>query len=112
MELGASRVPFYVGQGSDINGGLWARNVTGNLASVTFIPRQPVSTLAVKFPAAFVHSSDSVSEINVLCDVHADEFGLHYWVYREDSAVGKKGDLMEIEYEPSDRTKRETEGKF
>jgi len=32
---------------------------------------------------------------------------LAYWVYAEDSDVGKKGDLMEIEVGPSVRVQQE-----
>ena len=66
--------------------------------------------LGVKFPAAFTHSLGSVSEVNVSCDVYSDSFGLKYWLYAEDSPVGKKGDLMEIEYGPSRRIEREVVG--
>jgi hypothetical protein len=66
--------------------------------------------LGVKFPAAFTHSLGNVSEVNVLCDVYKDSFGLQYWLYAEDFAAGKKGDLMEIEYGPSRRKERQVVG--
>jgi hypothetical protein len=44
------------------------------------------------------------------CDVYSDSFGLKYWLYAEDSAVGRKGDLMEIEYGPNRRIEREVAG--
>jgi hypothetical protein len=66
--------------------------------------------LGMKFPAAFTHGLGSVSEINVSCDVYRDKFGLEYWIFAEDSSVGKKGDLMEISYGPNRRIEREVVG--
>jgi hypothetical protein len=102
--------PLFVGEGSSINDHSWAKNVTGRLAEVAIRPRQRVSLLNVKFPSAFTHTYGSVSEINVSCDVYHDDFGLEYWIYAEDSPAGKKGDLMEIRYGPSESTRREVEG--
>ena len=63
----------------------------------------PISLLRAKFPAAFTNAFGGVSEINVSCDVYSDSFGLECWLYAEDSAAGKKGDLMRIIYGPSAR---------
>ena len=98
--------PLFVGEGSKVNDHPWAKDITGRLASVDIRPKQRVSMRGVKFPVAFTHSLGSVSEVNVACDVYSDSFGLQYWLYAEDSAVGKKGDLMEIVYGPSRRIKR------
>ena len=66
--------------------------------------------LGVTFPAVFTRSSGGISEVNVICDVYSDSFGLQYWLYAEDSAVGKKGDLMEIVYGPARRVERQALG--
>lgn len=88
---------FFVGTGKDST---VKPEFVGRLASISIRPKQRVSMLGVKFPAAFTHSLGGVSEINVSCDVYSDPFGLQYWIYSEDSQIGKKGDLMEIEYGP------------
>src|SRR5882672_1635119 len=98
--------PLFVGEGSKDNDHPWAKDITGRLASVNIRPKQRVSMRGVKFPATFTRSLGSVSEVNVACDVYSDSFGLQYWLYAEDSAVGKKGDLMEIVYGPSRRIER------
>jgi hypothetical protein len=100
----------WVGEGNTVNEHAWAHNITGRLASLNIKPKQPVSMLGVKFPAAFTHILAGVSEINVSCDVYEDSFGLQYWLYSGDSAVGKNGDLLEIVYGPSKRTKQEIVG--
>ena len=102
--------PHFVGQGNTVNGRPWAHDITGRLASVEIIPKWRVSMLGVKFPAAFTHSRGGVSEINVSCDIFSDRFGLEYWLYAEDSAAGKKGDLMQIVYGPSKRVQRQFVG--
>lgn len=89
--------PLYVGD---------AGSAKGRLAEIQVIPQQPVSMRAVNFPPTFTYSAGTVSEINVNCDVYADNDGLQYWVYAEDSAVGKKGDLMHIVYGASNERKR------
>jgi hypothetical protein len=66
--------------------------------------------LNVKFPKEFSRTFGGVSEVDVSCDVYRDDSGLAYWIYAEDSAIGKKGDLMFIEYGPSKRLMREIEG--
>jgi len=111
IELGRWRIlPFFLGEGSNVNGHAWAEDVTGRLASIDIKPKERVSMLGVRFPAAFAHNLGSVSEINVSCDVYSDSFGLEYWVYAEDSPAGKKGDLMRIVYGPSERIKRQIVG--
>jgi len=111
IELGRWQIwALYVGEGNNVNGHAWAHDITGRLASLNIKPKQRVSMLGVKFPAAFTHSLGSVSEVNVSCDVYSDSFGLKYWLYAEDSPVGKKGDLMEIEYGPSRCIEREVVG--
>jgi hypothetical protein len=102
--------PLFVGEGGNVNGHPWVEDVTGRLASVSMTPKQRVSMLGVRFPAAFTHGSGNVSEGNVICDVYSDSFGLHYWLYAEDSAVGMKGDLMEIVYGPSRGIERQAHG--
>jgi len=97
---------FWVGEGNTVNEHAWAHNITGRLASLNIKPKQPVSMQGVKFPAAFSHLLGGVSEINVSCDVYEDSFGLQYWLYSGDSSVGKNGDLLEIVYGPSKRTKQ------
>jgi hypothetical protein len=103
-------LPFYVGTENTVNGHAWAHNISGRLARLEIKPKQRISMLHVKFPVAFTHSSGSVSEINVSCDVYSDKFGLEYWIFAEDSSVGKKGDLMEIRYGPSKRLERQIVG--
>jgi hypothetical protein len=103
-------LPLYVGTGNTVNGHAWAHDISGRLESIEITPKQRVSMLHVKFPAAFTHSWGSVSEINVECDVYRDKFGLAYWIFSEDSSVGKKGDLMEISYGPSERLSRQIVG--
>jgi hypothetical protein len=102
--------PLFVGDGNKVNGHLWAQDASGRLASVRIIPKRRVSMLAVKFPAAFTHSTGGVSEINVPCDVYRDNFGLEYWIYAEDTPTGKRGDLMYIEYGPDERIERQVVG--
>jgi hypothetical protein len=102
--------PLCVGKDNKVNSHPWVHDVTGRLASIEIIPKQRVPMLGVKFPPAFTHSLGSVSEINLTCDVYSDDFGLQYWLYAEDSVIGKKGDLMKIEYGPSDRIKRQVVG--
>jgi hypothetical protein len=67
--------------------------------------------LGVKFPATFTHSLGGVSEINVSCDVYSDRFGLQYWIYSEDWRAGKKGDLEEIVYGPSEEAEQQATGR-
>jgi hypothetical protein len=111
IELSLWRIrPYFVGERSTVNGHPLAHNVTGRLASVSIKPKQRVSMLGVKFPAAFTHSFGGVAEINVECDIYRDNFGLEYWIYAEDSAAGKKGDLMEIVYGPSRCIERQVVG--
>jgi hypothetical protein len=100
----------WVGEGNTVNEHPWAHDITGRLAIITLRPKQRVSMLGVKFPAAFTHIMGGTSEINVSCDVYEDSFGLQYWIYSGDSAVGKYGDLMEIVYGPSKRAKKEIVG--
>jgi len=102
--------PLFVGEGSRVNDHPWAKDIAGRLASVDIRPKQRVSMRGVKFPVAFTHSLGSVSDVNLACDVYSDSFGLQYWLYAEDSAVGKKGDLMEIVYGPSRRIERHVLG--
>jgi hypothetical protein len=102
--------PVFVGKGNTVNGRPWAKDITGRLASISIRPKQRVSMLNVKFPKEFTHTSGGISEVNVSCDVYRDGSGLAYWIYAEDSAVGKKGDLMTIEYGPGKRLKQEIEG--
>jgi len=110
VELNSWRIQaLFVGERSSVNGHPLAKNVTGRLAMVAIRPKRRVSMLNVKFPPAFDRTSGYVSEVNVSCDVYRDSFGLEYWTYAEDSQVGKKGDLMEIRYGPSEGMKREAE---
>jgi hypothetical protein len=102
--------PSWVGEGSTVNGRPWTKNVIGRLAEVDLRPKRPVSMLKEKFPAKFTHSYGGVSEINVTCDVYSHSFGLQYWVYAEDSAVGKKRDLMRIVYGPSELLEKDVTG--
>jgi hypothetical protein len=95
--------PFFVGKSTSVDGRTGTNDVTGRLAHVQITPKEPISMLRVKFPAAFTHSVGGVSEINVSCDVYSDSFGLEYWLYANDSATRKKGDLMRIIYGPSGR---------
>jgi hypothetical protein len=101
---------LFVGKRNTVDGRPWSRDITGRLASIVVRPKKQVSMLNVKFPPTFIHSFASVSEINVSCDVYGDDSGLEYWIIGEDSAVSKKGDLMQIEYGPSQQLKREIEG--
>ena len=111
MDIGKWRIwASSVGEGSTIGGHAWAHNIVGRLASVVVRPLERVSMLDVKFPAAFTHSVGCVSEINVTCIVYKDRFGLEYWLYAENSAAGKKGDLMHIVYGPSERLEQRIVG--
>ena len=111
IELGRWRItPLFVGAGSTANGHPYLNDRIGRLASIKITPKHRVSMLGVKFPGTFTYSTGGVSEINVRCDVYSDSFGLEYWLYREDSAAGKKGDLMQIEYGPGERVKQEVIG--
>jgi hypothetical protein len=102
--------PRFVGKGNTVNGRAWTKDITGRLASISIRPKERVSMLNVKFPKEFTHTFGGVSEVNVSCDVYRDDSGLAYWIYAEYSAVGKKGDLITIEYGPSKRLKQEIEG--
>lgn len=102
--------PMFVGEGGTVNGRAWAHNIVGLLARVDLHPRERVSMLGVKFPRTFKHTVGFVSEINVSCDIYTDRYGLEYWVYAEDSAVRKRGDLMKIVYGPSERLARRIMG--
>jgi hypothetical protein len=99
--------PMFVGEGSTSNGHASAQGITGRLASVVVRPKQRVSMLGIKFPPEFSRSLGNVSEINVSCDVYSDSFGLQYWIYSEDWHDGKKGDLKEIVYGPSEKVERQ-----
>jgi len=101
--------PLFVGKQNTVNGRPWAMDITGRLATIAVRPKKRVSMSQVKFPALFTHASGTVSETNVSCDVYSNESGLTYWILAEDSDVGKKGDLMTIEYGPSKRLKQEIE---
>jgi hypothetical protein len=57
-----------------------------------------------------VFRSGTQCEINVTCDIYKDNSGLQYWLLAEDSPTGKKGDLLEIVYGPSQRTVRQIVG--
>jgi len=104
IEAGHWRIQsFFVGKGEDSK---IRPEVVGRLAEFRIRPKQRVSMLGVKFPAAFTHSFGSVSEINVSCDVYSDSFGLEYWIHSEDWRNGKKGDLYEIVYGPSKEVER------
>ena len=61
--------PLFVGKNNKVNNHPWVHDITGRLASVEIVPKQRVSMLRVRFPAAFTHSLGSVSEINLMCDV-------------------------------------------
>ena len=58
--------------------------------------------LGVTFPAVFTRSSGGISEVNVICDVYSDSFGLQYWLYAEDSAGGKKATSWKSYMDPPD----------
>jgi len=105
-------VVYWVGdyKSNTANGHLWAKDISGRLASLELIPKKPISMQGVHFPSAFSHSLGGVSEINVSCDVYSDDFGLEYWIYSDDSKVARKGDLMRIVYGPSKRLRLEIEG--
>jgi hypothetical protein len=61
-------------------------------------PRHRVSLERFKFPTVFSRSVGAVSEINVTCDIYADEFGLEYWIVSHDFPSHRKGDLLWIHY--------------
>jgi hypothetical protein len=108
IEAGYWRIQsFFVGKGKDST---VKPEFVDRLANVTLRPKQRVSMAGVQFPAAFDHSFGGVSESNVSCDVYRDSFGLQYWIYSKDSQVGKKGDLMQIEYGPDKETERQANG--
>jgi hypothetical protein len=73
-----------------------SRNRLLDIIEVT--PRNRVSLQRFKFPAVFSRISGSVSEINVTCDVYADDFGLEYWIASRDFPPLRKGDLLMIHY--------------
>ncbi|MGA2847324.1 MAG: hypothetical protein ABSF68_18085 [Candidatus Acidiferrales bacterium] len=76
------------------------------LDTLEVTPKHRISLHRFKFPTVFSRSIGSVSEINVICDIYADEFGLEYWVVSEDFPVSedspshRKGDLLMIRYGP------------
>jgi hypothetical protein len=108
VELSHWRIqPLFVGKGRDST---VRAEVVGRLASLNIRPKQRVSMLGIKFPPAFSSSMGGVSEINVSCDVYSDRFGLQYWIYSEDWRDGKKGDLHEIVYGPSEEVERQVTG--
>ena len=79
IELSQWRIrPLFIGEGKN---SAVRPEMIGRLASINVKPKQRVSMLGVKFPAAFTHSMGSVSEINVSCDVYGDSSGLEYWLY-------------------------------
>jgi hypothetical protein len=111
IEVGDWRITAnFIGKSSSINGHAFAHDIAGRLADVEISPKRRVSMLGVKFPRAFSHSRGGVSEIDVSCEIYSDSFGLQYWIYSEDSAVGKKGDLMRIVYGPSKQVEEQIEG--
>lgn len=71
------------------------------LDAIVIRPKHRVSLRRLKFPPAFSHSYGGVSEINVICDVYTDRFGLEYWVVSGDFPPYKKGDLLQIKYGPA-----------
>jgi hypothetical protein len=105
IELKRWRIqPTFLGEG------VWSHDIEGRLASVDIWPKQRVSMLGVKFPAAFTHRQFIVSEINIAFDVYSDSFGLQYWIFAQNSAGGKKDDLWKIVYGPSEKIKQQIEG--
>jgi hypothetical protein len=70
------------------------------LDTIEVTPRHRVSLRRFKFPALFSRGSGGVSEINVTCDIYADEFGLEYWIVSQDFPSHRKGDLLMIHYGP------------
>ena len=102
--------PLFVAKGNTVNGRPWAMDITGRLAGIAIRPKKRVSMSNVKFPPQFTHAFGGMSEINVSCDVYRDESGLEYWILAADSDVGKKGDLITINYGPSKGLKQEIEG--
>jgi len=72
------------------------------LASINITPKERVSMLAVKFPAAFIHSHGEVSDSDGCpCDVYSDKFGLQYWLTAGDYGSRNNGDVYEIIYGPA-----------
>lgn len=72
----------------------------GPLFEIIVRPDGVIPMVAVRFPPAFTHCHNSVSEINIAFDVYSDTSGLEYWLHEEDSQSGKKGDLYRIVYGP------------
>ena len=68
------------------------------LDTIVVTPRNRVSLQSFNFPVAFSHSYGDVSEINITCDVYADDFGLEYWIASRDFPSHSKGDLLMIHY--------------
>jgi len=79
-----------------------------SLDTIEIRPKHRVSLRRIKFPATFSHTYGSVSEINVTCDIYADDFGLEYWVVSSNVQSHRKGDLLMIRYGPS----RDAEGRI
>lgn len=81
------------------------------LSIIEITPKHRVSLRRFKFPMKFSHSKGVVSEINVVCDVYTDEFGLEYWVLSGNFPSYRKGDLLMIRYGPSHAGEKGSEQK-
>ena len=65
----------------------------GSLHEIIVRPGGVIPMGAVKFSAEFRHCHSFLTEINISFDIYRDRFGLEYWLHKEDSKWGKKGDL-------------------
>jgi hypothetical protein len=75
---------------------------TNRLDFIRITPKERVSLLSVKFPAAFIHSHGEVSESSgCSCDVYSDKFGLQYWLDVDDYGNRNKGNVYQIIYGPA-----------
>jgi hypothetical protein len=72
------------------------------LGSITIRPKERVSMLGIKFPAAFTHHTAEITEAEGgAFDVYRDRFGLAYWIRAGNTVAGENGDLLQIEYGPA-----------
>lgn len=87
-----------------MKGGPPSNPTLGPLAEIILRPGGVIPMGAVKFPKLFTHCHNSLTEINISFDVYSDTSGLEYWLHKEDSQWGHRGDLYMIVYGPRRRS--------
>jgi hypothetical protein len=100
-------IVFYFGEAT-INGRPWGKALKGTIAGIRFLPRFSMSFHGFVFPPVFTCSEIGISHSPARVTKCSDRVGLSYLIYKTDSSDKKirAGDLMEIEYGPSDELEK------